>query len=54
MAEGETDFLRLIDESFAFFNPDPAVLNLTMVYKPEWDTFVEGVGSAGGFVDEAV
>jgi hypothetical protein len=42
--EGDADFLRLIDESFAFFNPNPAVPNLTMVYKPEWDTFVEGAG----------
>ncbi len=42
--EGDADFLRLIDESFAFFNPSPVVPNLTMVYKPEWDTFVEGAG----------
>ena len=42
--EGDVSFLRLIDESFAFFNPTPAVPNLTMVYKPEWDTFVEGAG----------
>lgn len=41
---GDVDFLRLIDESFAFFHPSPIVPNLTMVYKPEWDTFVEGVG----------
>ena len=41
---GDTDFLRLIDESFAFFNPNPTVPNLTMVYKPEWDTFTEGAG----------
>lgn len=38
------EFLRLIDESFAFFNPNPAVPNLTMVYQPEWDTFNEGAG----------
>lgn len=42
--EGDADFLRLIDESFAFFNPNPAVPNLTMVYNPAWDTFVEGAG----------
>jgi hypothetical protein len=42
--EGDADFLRLIDESFAFFNPNSTVPNLTMVYKPEWDTFVEGAG----------
>jgi hypothetical protein len=42
--EGDAGFLRLIDESFAFFNPNPAVPHLAMVYKPEWDTFVEGAG----------
>lgn len=41
---GDVDFLRLIDESFAFFHPNPTVPNLTMVYKPEWDTLVEGAG----------
>lgn len=41
---GDIDFLRLIDESFAFFHPNPIVPNLTMVYKPEWDTFSEGAG----------
>ena len=42
--EGDVDFLRLIDESFAFFNPNPIVPNMTMVYKPEWDTLVEAGG----------
>jgi len=42
--KGDVDFLRLIDESFAFFHPNPTVPNLTMVYKPEWDTFSEGAG----------
>lgn len=41
---GDVDFLRLIDESFAFFHPNPTVPNITMVYKPEWDTFTEGAG----------
>lgn len=41
---GDVDFLRLIDESFAFFHPNPTVPNLTMLYKPEWDTFTEGAG----------
>ncbi len=41
---GDVEFLRLIDESFAFFHPNPTVPNLTMVYKPEWDTFTEGAG----------
>jgi hypothetical protein len=42
--EGDTNFLRLIDQSFAFFSPNPTVPNLAMLYKPEWDTFVEGAG----------
>lgn len=29
--EGDTDFLRLIDESFAFFHSNPVVPNLTMI-----------------------
>jgi hypothetical protein len=41
---GDVDFLRLIDESFAFLHPNPAVPNLTMVYRPDWDTFTEGAG----------
>jgi len=44
---GDVDFLRLIDESFAFFHPNPVVPNLTMVYKPEWNTFCEGAGWNG-------
>jgi hypothetical protein len=41
---GDINYLRLIDESFAFLNPNPAVPNLSMIYEPEWDTFVEGAG----------
>ena len=42
--EGDADFLRLIDESFAFFHPNPVVPNLAMLYQPDWDTFEEGAG----------
>ena len=41
---GDINYLRLIDESFAFLNPNPVVPNLSMIYEPEWDTFVEGAG----------
>jgi len=41
---GDTDYLRLIDESFAFFNPTATVPNLSMVYQPDWNTFAEGAG----------
>ena len=40
--EGDTDFLRLIDESFAFLRPNPLVPNVAMLYRPDWDTFEEG------------
>ncbi len=42
--KGDIDFLRLIDESFAFFHPNPVVPNLTMIYNADWDTFTEGAG----------
>ncbi len=41
---GDINYLRLIDESFAFLNPNPVVPNLSMIYQPEWNTFVEGAG----------
>jgi hypothetical protein len=41
---GDVNYLRLIDESFAFLNPNPVVPNLSMIYEPEWGTFVEGAG----------
>jgi hypothetical protein len=44
MGTGDTSYLRLIDESFSFFTPNAGVPNLAMLYKPEWDTFVEGAG----------
>jgi hypothetical protein len=50
---GDIDFLRLIDESFAFFHPSPVVPNLAMVYKPEWDTFVEGAGWGGWWIQNS-
>ena len=51
--EGDGEFLRLIDESFAFFHPNPTVPNLTMIYKPEWDTFVEGAGWGGWWIQNS-
>lgn len=42
--DGDVNYLRLIDESFACFHPNSTVPNLSMLYKPEWDTFVEGAG----------
>jgi len=47
---GDVEYLRLLDESFAFFHPNPVVPNLTMLYKPEWDTFSEGAGWGGWWI----
>lgn len=41
---GDIDYLRLIDESFAFFHANPVLPNLTMIYNGDWDTFTEGAG----------
>ncbi|MGO8747818.1 MAG: hypothetical protein ACLQNE_17735 [Thermoguttaceae bacterium] len=51
--EGDRDCLKLIDESFAFFHPTPNVPNLTMVYQPEWDTFCEGAGWGGWWIQNS-
>lgn len=42
--EGDTNYLRLIDESFAYFHPNPVLPNLTFLYKSEWDSFAESPG----------
>ncbi len=42
--EGDMRFLKLIDESFAFFHPNPTVPNISMLYEPKWDTFLESGG----------
>ena len=47
---GDINYLRLIDESFAFLNPNPVVPNLSMIYQPEWNTFVRVLaGMPGGY-----
>ena len=51
--EGDLEYLRLIDESFAFLHPDPVVPNITMLYKPEWDTFAEGAGWGGWWIQNS-
>ena len=50
---GDLDFLRLIDESWAFFHPNATVPNLTMLYRPDWDTFVEGSGWQGWWIQNS-
>ena len=41
---GDVEFLRLIDESFAFFHPNAEVPNVAMLYQRDRDTFTEGAG----------
>lgn len=51
--QGDPEFLRLIDESFGFFQPNPVTPNVSMIYKPEWDTFVEGAGWRGWWIQNS-
>ncbi|MEI6679103.1 MAG: hypothetical protein WCL21_10885 [Mariniphaga sp.] len=51
--KGDKDFLQLIDESFAFFHPNPTVPNLTMIYNAKWDTFTEGAGWGGWWIQNS-
>ena len=50
---GDVEFLRLIDESFAFFHPNPFVPNVTMLYRPDWDAFEEGAGWGGWWANNS-
>lgn len=50
---GDVAGLKLIDESFAFLHADPRVPNLTMVYQPDWDTFCEGAGWGGWWIQNS-
>lgn len=40
--KGDAEFLRIIDESFRFFHPNPDTQNISMLYDPEWDCLIEG------------
>jgi hypothetical protein len=51
--EGDGEYLRLIDESFAFFHPNPIVPNLSMLYQTEWNTFVEGTEWRGWWIQNS-
>jgi hypothetical protein len=50
---GDISFLRLIDESFAFFHPNAVVPNLSMIYNADWDTFAEGAGWGGWWIQNS-
>jgi hypothetical protein len=40
--KGDAEYLRLIDESFGYFHPNPNTPNISMLYYPEWDCLIEG------------
>jgi len=40
--KGDAEYLRLIDESFGYFHPNPNTPNISMLYFPEWDCLIEG------------
>lgn len=40
--KGDAEYLRLIDQSFGFFHPNPDTPNISMLYYPEWDCLIEG------------
>ena len=50
---GDVEYLRLIDESFACFHPNPVVPNLTMLYRPDWDTLEEGANWGGWWANNS-
>lgn len=39
---GDTEYLRLLDTARRFFEPDPELQNLAMLYEPKWNGLVEG------------
>ena len=41
---GDEAALKRLDQSFQFFHANPDVPNLAMLYRPDWNTFVEGSG----------
>ena len=40
--EGDADYVRLLDISARMFQPDPEFQNISMLYLPAWNGFVEG------------
>ena len=39
---GDIEYLRLLDTARRFFEPDPELENLAMLYEPKWNGLVEG------------
>ena len=39
---GDVEYLRLLETARRMFEPDPELQNMSMLYMPSWDGFVEG------------
>jgi alpha-L-fucosidase 2 len=50
---GDADDLRLIDDSLSFLHANPRLPNLAMVYRADWDTFEEGAGWGGWWIQNS-
>ena len=40
--KGDVEYLKLIDQSFGYFHPNPDTPNISMLYYPDWDCLIEG------------
>lgn len=40
--EGDPEYLQLLDTSYRMYYPDPEFQNISMLYSPAWNGFVEG------------
>ncbi len=40
--KGDTTYLHLLDQAYRMTRPDPVLENLSMLYHPDWNGFVEG------------
>jgi hypothetical protein len=40
--KGDVQYLQLLDQSLGFFHPNPDTPNISMLYFPDWDCFIEG------------
>jgi len=40
--QGDVEYLRLLDTAYRMFYPDPELQNISMLYTPRWNGFVEG------------
>lgn len=40
--EGDEEYLQLLDIAYRMYYPDPEFQNISMLYTPVWNGFVEG------------